>query len=545
MLIFRLLSLASLSFPYGVVAQDYNIPSGWQDTTSNISRAERLSDAWGAASELRFKVDRDKGYPSDSIRRSTVWNMVIVLANQDRLSGNSSWSEQVMNNTLRIYESGQPFLDARIDNIDIAGFGLAEVAAYLAYNDSSRLAIAQRNFDILYTDFMTVSNAQSSTVPDKGRVNTTCQVTTLPGLLFNIHKNPSDTSILSTSIAPWILLSARLHEITANSTYRDVAELSIEFMQNHMVNLGDTSAGMAVQFDISSCSAITGGESATPDQVGPYIEGLSIMSNLNGTANLTYVNILDNIITAVVSFTDWHRGDGVLTTDPPYPAKGMLLRGLLEARLRNPSNTGLVTLIDDYLTIQFNAIRTNANLGSNEYSTFWHGGGSTGFNTTGNVDALDALTAAFVIAPTNMSQSAGPASPSQSMGPPARPHPHPSIPISTLVGAVLGGIAAICVLALLLWVYLRRQKRLREMPLRDDGSDTMGKVAVTDGDAGELLTEPFLLPAPAHTRLSPPEKGGSQQRVALLRDFINNGVPASGKPLPARPSSAKLRRGSR
>lgn len=52
-------------------------------------------------------------------------------------------------------------------------YGLAEVAAYLAYNDSTRLAVAKRNFDKIYnSDVITEAAAQNGTYIRA--LNTTC-----------------------------------------------------------------------------------------------------------------------------------------------------------------------------------------------------------------------------------------------------------------------------------------------------------------------------------------------------------------------------------
>ena len=50
-------------------------------------------------------------YANDGDANRTVANMVIVLASQDWRSGNSFWKEQVEDNTLLLYDSGQADLN--------------------------------------------------------------------------------------------------------------------------------------------------------------------------------------------------------------------------------------------------------------------------------------------------------------------------------------------------------------------------------------------------------------------------------------------------
>lgn len=137
--------------------------------------------------------------------------MAIAFALQDYRSGNSSWRKQVLGNTLSLYEAGrttsgmynevralgslyrlnaslnslraelhsrhqvrQMVSSLRISTANTFGsfYGLAEATAYLAYNDSARLDVAKGNFDIVYNDFLNISDAQHDKHPRK--FNTTC-----------------------------------------------------------------------------------------------------------------------------------------------------------------------------------------------------------------------------------------------------------------------------------------------------------------------------------------------------------------------------------
>ncbi|KZV74637.1 hypothetical protein PENSPDRAFT_749188 [Peniophora sp. CONT] len=511
LLLSRLLVPVFLGFAGSVIGQDYTIPSIWQNNVSDVSRADRLSIAFEAASDLKQRINQNTGYPIDTINSGepsnrTVANMLVVLASQDWHSGNSSWKEQVVDNTLAFYESGKEDLDNRQQNIDTATFGLAEIAAYLAYDKNiSRLDIAKRNFDIVHGSFVNATDAQNGAYTRP--LNTTCGQT-LGGLVF-FFSNNSDITVHSSGIGSWIALSARLYELTRNTTYLDAAEQSIQFMQTYMIKQNDSSVVVSGSFDPTSCAVGDG----NPDDVGFYIEGLSIVANV--TSSHTYTHMANELIPAVVSYSKWHAdNNGILTADANYCSKGIFIRGILEARLRNPSNRGLVPLIDSYLTVQFNAVQTNALISGHDYASSWRGGSyeTTQITTVGQIDALDVLNSAFAIAPMATT-----------------PPPHSSsVPTGAIVGAALGGPVVIVALVLGICICLRRRRRAREIPIRDDRIDTMNKIAMTDGDAEGLLTEPFILPAPVHNRsVSPPEKRGSQQRIALLREFLNNGAPGS------------------
>ena len=53
-------------------------------------------------------------------------------------------------------------------------WGLAELSAYVAYNDSIRLNNAKTNWDIAYTDFITTDAAQSHSYPRNTNTTTDC-----------------------------------------------------------------------------------------------------------------------------------------------------------------------------------------------------------------------------------------------------------------------------------------------------------------------------------------------------------------------------------
>ncbi|KZV74640.1 hypothetical protein PENSPDRAFT_647846 [Peniophora sp. CONT] len=68
------------------------------------------------------------------------------------------------------------------------------------------------------------------------------------------------------------------------------------------------------------------------------------------------------------------------------------------------------------------------------------------------------------------------------------------------------------------------------MPIRDNRIDTRGNARRTTRGEYFNLTEPFILPVPVHDQSqSPPRKGQrrSQQRVALLRDYLDNSPSSS------------------
>ena len=93
--------------------------------------------------------------------------------------------------------------------------------------------------------------------------------------------------VLALSHATLYSLSARLYDITRNATYLDAAEQSIQFMQTYMIKLNNSGLAITGILDATSCTP--GDTSLTADDVGPYIEGLSIVANV--TTNQTYTQM--------------------------------------------------------------------------------------------------------------------------------------------------------------------------------------------------------------------------------------------------------------
>ncbi|VDB86703.1 unnamed protein product [Peniophora sp. CBMAI 1063] len=506
-----------------VRSQSFNIPSGWQNTKSSTSYAVRLDLARGAAGEVQYWSDPSTGFPDDHQVNSTVSNVAIVLASQDLLSGNSSWKAQV-DRILSYYESGLGNLNNMIDNIDAGYWGLAEIAGYLAYNDSeSRLQFAQRNFDALYTDFINASAAQAQLY--SRTLVTSCPPGTLEGLLFAEHSDRASLVVISSSIGPWIALSARLYELTQNATYLEAAAQSIQFMDSYMVKPTGSNVSISTTFNITSCAPDQA--AGTVDNVGLYIEGLSVLANVTG--NQTYTQLLEELVPAITSFRPWHTDDGILTDDATYVSKGTLIRGLLEARLRNPGNsTEFIDLIDSYLTIQFNAVQTNAkSANGKDYSNSWNlvDGSSSQYSTVASVQALDVLNAALAIAP-------------RAFHSPISPHRH--IQVGVIVGAAVGGIVA-ALLVVLGGIYHHRRRNARKRLIRDD------KVDITQEPSlpvkAEMLTEPFVMPTsdPHNAPVSDSSAKKDAPIVLEYRDVSYNGTPARPSPEAASTSMTPAR----
>ncbi|KZV75844.1 hypothetical protein PENSPDRAFT_646886 [Peniophora sp. CONT] len=478
-----------ICFLHIAFAQDFTPPPNWQNTQSDLSRSQRQSMASEAAQKLQSHIDSSGMLPSGTQLTPTLKaNMAIVLSSQDLLNGNMTWKSPVTKMLLS-YDTGLDW------NIDLSYFGLAELSAYLAYNDSTNLANAARNWDIAHTDFVTSAAAQSNSFPRTTNTTSECG-TTLGGLIFDLHSDVSNQAVSTRTISSWIAFSSRLAELTQNTTYLDAAKLSIQFARTHLLNPGNVAAPINDSWSVSRC--VSSGTPVTWD-LGPFIEGLSIVANI--TQDSSYTQLLLDLVPNAVN--TWTSDQGVITEQKGDYRKGTMIRGLLEAKRRNPTNTAMADLIDEYITVQFNAVRKNALISDDNYGTSWIGdssgsSSSSDYNYAGSAEAMDVLNSAFAIAPNDTVTSGT--------------H-HSSI--GAIVGGVVGGVVGAIALSLALFFCLRRRRlRAREMPTREE------KLDLSTSNEARMVPEPFVN-VPSEPFRPPLSKGGSSYPQAGYLSSLN------------------------
>jgi len=203
---------------------------------------------------------------------------------------------------------------------------------------------------------------------------------------------------------------------------------------------------------------------------GWLIEGMSVWANV--TQNSILTTQLQSLISSMANNPNWTDPAGVLNeikvdSNPQVQTvelKSILVRGLTEAYNRNPSDNELIKYIGAFISVQYNAVLTNATSNqSNGYSASWLGPSMTsppsGNSTTGNIMALDVLNAGFFFAQqgghTSNSSRQNMSSPIQTLGPLNHEHGHSNRQI--LIGSIIGGATAIIILVSGL-LFVRRKR---------------------------------------------------------------------------------------
>ncbi|KZV77388.1 hypothetical protein PENSPDRAFT_183938 [Peniophora sp. CONT] len=219
----------------------------------------------------------------------------------------------------------------------------------------------------------------------------------------------------------------------------------------------------------------------TLDQAG-FIEGLSVWANV--TRNGTLTTLLESVISSVTTFPGWSSSRDIVTenADPLDPIhwsgnlKGLLIRALFEARVRNPG-ADIARYVEAYITMQFNAVLSNAQgsgSSSSFYATSWVGQRASTFTAAGSITALDVLNAALSLPVSSSSIEAS---------------KHEGSHTGTIAGVVVGcAVFAIAVVFLLLR-RCRNHARSHNSSDANSGSHSSSKATIA--------VEPFIYPTPA------------------------------------------------
>ncbi|KZV77410.1 hypothetical protein PENSPDRAFT_679577 [Peniophora sp. CONT] len=496
-----------------VISQALSTPSSWTNTSSNLNRDSREWLANGAATELLQHINTSSR-PLGLLRvPQDLTSTYSALAIQDYNSGNSSWSKIVINGMQAYTERYGLYAGSDEINSDVIYWGIAFIYAYRTYRTQALLDLAVKAWNEAYAaGFITPDAAASGN--GAGR-NVTfspvppCTNDALAGGVFNV-----------------IRLSAYLYEQTADLAYKQAAQLSLDFTLNHMFN----GSIIADTFRLSTCQLYPK-QPRTINQAW-FIEGLSIWANV--TKNITLTLILEALVLNVTTFTGWSLPSGVISEDPDptiefSALKGVFIRGLAEARVRNPG-TDLARYIEAYITVQFNSLLDHALSpapNSSSYSTSWYGPPVSSFSAAGNIAALDVLNAVFsFVAPasspgnsssgnTTGTSGSGASGPRQSASTTSS-----SSNAATIAGGVVGAVVLLTAIATLVIWHRRRSRK------HDDTTYVTQRERVAAGDVANAV-EPFALRRPSPSApLSKWQRFYADRRPANSASSSSPAVPA-------------------
>ncbi|KAL0571726.1 hypothetical protein V5O48_010234 [Marasmius crinis-equi] len=249
-------------------------------------------------------------------------------------------------------------------------------------------------------------------------------------------------------------------EATPNQTYLKYAQGSRDFYGNQLQNAhGDLLDGV----NADSCVPSGG---TYPANAGLMMEGLTVLMSVSKSGDVEQ-NLIE-IVNKTVSNTGWHPSDGILQADSETQASAELVgqyivRGLSAIYNRNTTKSSLRTYIRDYLGVQacfYNAVLSNARgqgSDSNIYGANWAGPvPPSDFSLQDQTNALSILIAAIPIRNDTTDTTEGPETPTGGPTPSRKPN------VGAIAGGVIGGVAALILLAIfVLWLVRRRRRTMR------------------------------------------------------------------------------------
>ncbi|KAG8923663.1 hypothetical protein FRC02_010988 [Tulasnella sp. 418] len=195
----------------------------------------------------------------------------------------------------------------------------------------------------------------------------------------------------------FMTLSSYLAELASDASCIQYAKASATCIKNHML---DPNTGLVRDCQIDGAKAtILEGAYICPGLTGIFIEGLSVLAAVSGEHAWSTWAI--SLAETAMHLREWHTKDGILSVGSDGKMfegnnlkyrKGLLLRGLLIAYQRNPSNKSFRDMVRSYVNVQFNALLDLSSRGSS-YGVNWSGP-YVGPYLHGQLAALDTLIAA-------------------------------------------------------------------------------------------------------------------------------------------------------
>ncbi|VDB95865.1 unnamed protein product [Peniophora sp. CBMAI 1063] len=488
-----------------VVAQELSIPSNWNHTSA-LSRGSRQELANNAASELLLHVSLKGDDPNLPFAQYST-GAIAVLALQDYYSQNSTWYNAVNSSVQTWVDERRLYIvytgDEKL-NSDSIYWGLAFFYAYKAYKQKRFLDFAVEAYDLTYAGgYINSSAAVTGTGAGRNITFTpppNCTNDTIAGGVFWEATPRDNTFINSETVSPFMALSAYLFEETGNSSYSDAAEMSLNFIHNHLWNGSIVTDG----FTLATCSK-GNGNALTYNQAW-FIEGISVWANVTGDPGRVWTTFLENDIIPSVTHNGhyWTSPDnGIIyesgdVSNVEANLKGLFIRGLTEVCRRYPGTT-LSQYLEGYITVQFNALMNNARApGTNFYTTAWLGPYNSSFTAVGNIAALDVLNAAFLFGtPSTTSSSAHPTN--STVPHDGTTNTKKASNESGIIGGVVAGAVVSIVVAFAYVIWRRRRKHVTVF---DPAHEQLGESDKTPGHGPAPIIEPFIHPGAAPVRPS-------------------------------------------
>ncbi|KAL0071989.1 hypothetical protein AAF712_000912 [Marasmius tenuissimus] len=464
----------------------------WKDKDIIISTKERIDIARNAIDKaITMTVDANEQIKFDDDNYGSIGRLFSQMAQFDMLTNQTIYKQRL----LTYFPQAEKFQPGFIDLAMNCGlsFSIAATQAFRAYSDQSFLAwaeLAWRGGEIF-----TLKEEQLQTGKVDRRnitISPSCNGLSTAGGTFWVDR-PNDSYVNSLGTGA----SSVLAEATKNSTYVEFGLKSRQFYRYHLRNPKGTI------LDGKHLDGCAPGTRAYPANSGLMIEGLAVLLSVSDQDTADISSELLEIVNNTVSSAIWYSQEGILTADISTQASIELVgqyvvRGLAATYDRNTTRSSLRTFIREYLGVQYNAVLNNARgQGSDNdtYSIPWTSSQGPSSSRKVSLDTqVNALTMLVAGIPIQNDPSDPPVQNDPS-DPPGAPEPQVTSTESkggpsnwgAIVGAVLGGLATVCLLiVLVLWLVRRRRKST-------NSTGVMNAIPLPTESANQNQIEPFTV----------------------------------------------------
>ncbi|KAJ8084027.1 hypothetical protein AAF712_000916 [Marasmius tenuissimus] len=431
----------------------------WKDKDIITPTKERINIARNAIDKaIAMVVDANEQVKLEDGNYGSIGRLFSQMAHFDMLTNQTKYKQRLLTFFPQAEKFRPGFAHAYM-NYGLS-FSIAAAQAFRAYSDRSFLAWAELAWQDGEKYTLKEDELQTGRTYGKNiTISPECNGLSTAGSTF--WRNATDDSYVnSPGTGSFLIASSMLAETTRNLTYADFGLKSRQFYLYHLRNPKGTILNGK---HLDDCSPGTRAYSASS---GIMIEGLAVLVSVSNQDTADISSELLEIVNNTVSNATLHSQEGILSADTSTGSYTELVgqyivRGLAAIYNRNATRSSLRTFIREYLGVQYNAVLNNARgQGSDNdtYSIPWTSSQGPSSSRKVSLDTqVNALTMLVAGIPIQNDPSDSPGEPeppvtnTESKGrPPNR---------GAIVGAVLGGLATVCLLTVLALWLVRRTRR--------------------------------------------------------------------------------------
>ncbi|KAI3605511.1 glycoside hydrolase family 76 protein [Moniliophthora roreri] len=448
-----------------VLAQTFSPSSSWRKPYLSITPEERIQIAAAALDKAVSMLD-SRGQFSDTIggNYGLAGNMASQMAMFDRATNQTKYKDKLTELFPKAQEVNKGFLDQ-------LSYAYAAAQAYSAYRDDTFLRFAETAWASGRAYTLSDADVAAGKIATKNfAIKKECSggISLAGGTFWAVFEDHTALVGLATGS------SALLAEATGNQTYLDAAIESANFFHAHLYNVNNVVMDSISASSNDSCP--TNGAGGDSWSTGYLVEGLAILASI--TKNPETEQLLRQTIYATLNNPERQGSSGVIKFQ--Y-ADMTFIRGLSALYDRNTTPSDLRTYIQQYLSVQYNAVLDLATeSGSNVYGTSFAGPPPNQFTADGQIRSQSILLGAISL---RNDTTTNPESETPNYPDPPRSNKN----IGAIVGGVVGGIFFIVLVGLAVFFFRRRRHRYRPQVDLNEGESRLPEHATTE----YLVAEPF------------------------------------------------------